>query len=220
MTWVVAAADEADQGWGPAYGLFATEVRKRKLREGVEIGVAFAGHSASMLERAGCIEKLWSVDPYLHQSGYDDPINVSQAKFDEMYEFALSRLGAFGDRSSLVRATSLDAAANIPGPVDFVYVDAVHTAEAVWSDLMLWTPRIRPGGLIGGHDYGHPNFPGVTRAVDHLISQTCWPFASAGEGVWWAERGAIDFGSLEPMPQVVEESSDSRVRQLIRRIRG
>ena len=119
-----------------------------------------------------------------------------------------------------MRATSLDAAAIIPGSVDFVYVDAVHTDEAVWSDLMLWTPRIMPGGLIGGHDYGHPNFPGVTSAVDHLISQTGWPFTSAGEGVWWAERGAIDFGSLEPMPQVEEESSDSLVRQIIRRIRG
>ena len=217
MNWVQAAAEEADADWGPAYGLLATEVSQRHLRHGVEIGVAFAGHSASLLERAECIEKLWSVDPYLHQSGYDDPINVSQIRFDEMYEFARDRLRQFGDRSTLIRATSIEAAEILKGEVDFVYVDAIHTAEALWSDFITWIPRIRLGGLISGHDYGHPNFPGVTSAVNHLIAQTDWLFVSAGEGVWSAERGALDVGTIAPMAREAEGSLFSR---LLRRLGG
>lgn len=37
---------------------------------------------------------------------------------------------------------------------DWVYIDALHTYEAVRNDLRAWWPKLRTGGLLSGDDYG------------------------------------------------------------------
>ena len=37
--------------------------------------------------------------------------------------------------------------------VDICYVDADHSYDGVYKDLETWTPKIKPGGIISGHDY-------------------------------------------------------------------
>ncbi len=62
-----------------------------------------------------------------------------------------------------------DAAALVPdGWADFVFIDAGHSYEAARQDIALWTPKVRAGGWLGGHDY-HPKFPGVIRAVREAV---------------------------------------------------
>jgi hypothetical protein len=41
---------------------------------------------------------------------------------------------------------------------------------------------VHPGGIISGHDYGDPTWPGVKRAVDQ-----CFPAESVGhaKSIWW-----------------------------------
>ena len=48
--------------------------------------------------------------------------------------------------------------------VDFCYVDAGHSYEAVTKDLKAWWPRMRPGAMFGGDDYTK-GYPGVQQAV-------------------------------------------------------
>ncbi|CAE8643805.1 unnamed protein product [Polarella glacialis] len=36
---------------------------------------------------------------------------------------------------------------------DFVYVDALHDRKSVLRDLRTWWPKLRPGGVMAGHDY-------------------------------------------------------------------
>lgn len=50
--------------------------------------------------------------------------------------------------------------------LDLVIIDALHTEEAVGEDIHLWTPKVRNGGIICGHDYDNKRFPGVKIAVD------------------------------------------------------
>jgi len=38
------------------------------------------------------------------------------------------------------------------GSVDFVFIDADHAEAAVKSDIAAWLPKVRPGGMIAGHD--------------------------------------------------------------------
>lgn len=47
--------------------------------------------------------------------------------------------------------------------LDFIFIDADHTYEAVLQDLIHWMPKLKPGGHIAGHDYF--NDPGVQKAV-------------------------------------------------------
>ncbi len=53
---------------------------------------------------------------------------------------------------------------------DFVFIDANHTYEAVHGDITAWYPKVRPGGVMAGDDYGNEGFPGVKQAVDELLS--------------------------------------------------
>ena len=64
--------------------------------------------------------------------------------------------------------TSEEAALNsaVQGQFDFVFLDAMHTYEDVKADIERWWPRVRSGGVMAFHDYGHHDFPGVKQAVD------------------------------------------------------
>jgi hypothetical protein len=55
--------------------------------------------------------------------------------------------------------------------VDFVFIDACHLYESVKADIENWLPKIRPGGWITGHDWEHPRFPGVTKAVTEMLGE-------------------------------------------------
>lgn len=50
--------------------------------------------------------------------------------------------------------------------LDLVFVDGSHAEKDVLEDCDVWLPKIRPGGTIAGHDYGHGQIPGVKLAVD------------------------------------------------------
>lgn len=73
----------------------------------------------------------------------------------------------------------------------FVFVDGNHTYEAVADDIRRWWPLIRPGGIIAGHDWGHPRDQrgvwGVTKAVVEFVGREGLMAAAVGE-VWWVKK--------------------------------
>lgn len=81
------------------------------------------------------------------------------------YDTFISAVRRFRNVTHFV-GTSEQAAAVIPSDYDMVFLDAMHTYEDVKADLERWWPRIRPGGILVCHDYGHDHFPGVKQAVD------------------------------------------------------
>ena len=57
------------------------------------------------------------------------------------------------------------AAATYPDQsLDFVFLDADHDYESVKADIAAWLPKVKPGGILAGHDY-MCGWPGVDRAV-------------------------------------------------------
>jgi predicted O-methyltransferase YrrM len=71
-----------------------------------------------------------------------------------------------GANVRLIPTTTLDAALAWREPIDWLYVDAAHDYDSVRADLVAWVPKVRPGGMILGDDYGHRLFPGVQQAWD------------------------------------------------------
>jgi predicted O-methyltransferase YrrM len=61
--------------------------------------------------------------------------------------------------------------------IDFVFIDASHDYDSVVADIKAWLPKVKPGGMISGHDYPHDP---VRRAVaDQLTTPigaqgACW----------------------------------------------
>ena len=91
------------------------------------------------------------------------------------------------DRIEFVHAASVDAAKRFADKsVDFVFIDADHSAKAVYEDLQAWVPKVRPGGVLAGHDYGSHRHYGVKPAVDFFFAQRSpKPVGTDADRVWW-----------------------------------
>lgn len=62
--------------------------------------------------------------------------------------------------------TSAQASQIVKKKFDMVFIDAMHGYEDVRADIEAWEPKIRDQGIMVFHDYKHPDFPGVQRAVE------------------------------------------------------
>ena len=153
-----------------------------------EIGVANGDFSEQILELANP-ERFYLIDPWLHQNedNYkNDPNNVDQAEADHRYESIQLRFRNEIKSGKIVvnRDYSFNAALNFPeGYFDWVYIDAMHTYEAVSEDLNTYWPKIKTEGFLLGHDYAnnegsrHMNF-GVVEAVNDFVDQVHCEFTA------------------------------------------
>lgn len=55
--------------------------------------------------------------------------------------------------------------------LDFVFIDASHEYDDVKADILAWLPKVKPGGILAGHDYyfNAEFFPGVYAAVNEVL---------------------------------------------------
>ncbi|MDQ3643979.1 MAG: class I SAM-dependent methyltransferase [Actinomycetota bacterium] len=143
---------------------------------GAEVGVKRGDYSEVILE-SWRGRHLISVDPWLSapDTDYVDVANVAQETHDAYYDETVARLARFGERSSVWRMTGTEAADRIPHHcLDFVYLDARHDYGSVKQDLEEWAEKVRPGGILAGHDYLDGNFAegrfGVKSAVDEFCA--------------------------------------------------
>lgn len=117
--------------------------------QGVEVGTEY-GEYAEVLCQANPQLHLTCVDPYTSYSDYRD--HKSQVKLDAMYEQAQRRLRPYN--VDFLRLFSTAAAASFKNEsLDFVYLDGNHSLPYVIADLHAWTPKVRRGGIISGHDF-------------------------------------------------------------------
>jgi len=143
------------------------------LGTGAEVGV-MKGEYSELLLRTWRGRRLISVDSWPLAEGVDpDDPDRGVARIESLLAETRRRLAPFGERSEIRRLDSIVAAAEIePGSLDFVYIDADHEYESVRADIEAWHDRVRPGGLLCGHDY-YDGFRtgamyGVARAVDEF----------------------------------------------------
>lgn len=136
------------------------------LTRGAEIGVWKGGFAEKMCRAIPGLSLL-CVDPWRTYEAYQEQKN-NQILMDAAYREAVARLAPFA--CTIRRQTSVEAAANVPDQsLDFVYLDGNHRRSFVIEDLTIWAPKVRPGGLIAGHDYrDNPRKPfiEVKAAVD------------------------------------------------------
>jgi hypothetical protein len=65
----------------------------------------------------------------------------------------------------IISGDSAESAARYEdGTLDAVFLDAGHDYEGVSRDIDAWRAKVRPGGILAGHDFC-PKYPGVARAV-------------------------------------------------------
>ena len=127
-------------------------------KRGVEVGVRYGYYSQVLCEKNPDLE-LTCVDPWAPYRRH------SKEAMQGTYEAAKARLAPYN--ATLVRKTSMEAVQDIPdGSLDFVYIDAMHEFDPVMMDILHWVPKVRPGGIVSGHDYCWYYQGGVVLAVD------------------------------------------------------
>jgi hypothetical protein len=192
------------------------------LGRGAEIGVKQGKYSEELLSnwRGG---ELVSIDPWLSADPdeYVDRSNVEQDEFDSYYQETRERLASYGSRSSIWRLTSVEAAEKVPDhSFDFVYIDARHDYDSVMEDLHAWCAKVRPGGVLAGHDYVDGDLPEgefyVKSAVDEFFGERGIPVhgtegPSAVESFpTWIVEVPEDGVSAAPIEKLGEDAADAQ----------
>lgn len=137
------------------------------FKSGLEMGVAEGIYAQLLLGKIPGL-KLYCVDAWEHYPGYDEYQNI-----DEVYKEARERLKGYN--CEIVRKFSMDAVRDFEdNSLDFVFIDGGHDFRNVASDIYEWSKKVRPGGIIFGHDYKfHHRFiqktPGHYSRIRHAI---------------------------------------------------
>jgi len=142
------------------------QIGDTKNKTMIEIG-SFIGESTIIF--AEHFKEVIAIDPFLPDYDPDDP--TSNFNFDEVYEEYLRRTSPYKNIKT-IRATSDDAISQFAGQkFDFIYIDGLHTYDGVKTDIINYQPLIKPGGIIGGHDYTKqlPHLIGVYDAVNEMF---------------------------------------------------
>jgi SAM-dependent methyltransferase len=159
----------------------------------VEIG-SFGGESTRVF--ADFAHHVFAIDPWLEE--YRSSIRDGCAS-DWVLEYLddnpvppMAQIEAIFDARvadrhnvSKLRIASREAVSLFaPASVDLVYIDSIHTGDAVRLHISEWRPKLRRGGIIAGHDYDPEIWPEVVNAVDDALCAPQYVFADTS----WAVR--------------------------------
>ena len=118
-------------------------------RVGAEIGT-LGGDYAKNLKKNNPDLILYCIDPW---EIYDGIQYFDQNKLTKYYNLAMQQLNEFKD-VHIIKKKSMDAVKEFKdNSLDFVYIDANHELPFVIEDLFYWSKKVKPGGIISGHDY-------------------------------------------------------------------
>ncbi len=156
--------------------------------EAAEIGVLRGDFSKLLLDRWKG-KTLHLVDPWRYLEGYHDISNLTNSDHEDCLRTTENNLSKHQGRYRLHRKLSAEAVRSFAdASLDFVYIDANHEFSAVLHDIRAWFPKIRPGGVLAGHDYLDGHLPegdfGVKSAVTKFESETGMRVRSTAERAW------------------------------------
>jgi len=152
---------------------------------GAEIGVLEGEFSADIL--ATPVKKLYLVDPWKHyETGYNDGANINQGGQDCRFRNVTAKF-ANEPRAIILREESgSPAVLESLQDVDWVYIDANHSYEAVWNDLT-WYSEMCDHLML--HDYCENEITrkhgwGVVRAVGDWLAVSGWKKVLVTDDEW------------------------------------
>lgn len=181
------ARAQAIKGWMSPTELRWLAERAAESAMVLEIGCALGRATRALGDHVR--GAVWSVDPwsgdYTNNNGTDArwfrKLAPSGDAMFARFQEHVADLIAMG-RVLPVRATARDAVQQLAaaGQFDLVFLDGDHRYREVVSDIDRFTPLVRSGGILAGHDYGRADWPGVKQAVDERFLA-----AQIVDTIWW-----------------------------------
>ena len=131
-----------------------------KFKVGAEIGVADGRYSQILCEeipglKLSCID-LWT--PY-------EQCWRTQDYQDKAFDQTKEKLKNY-DVNLIKKPSELASFDFEDNSLDFVFIDGSHTFDYVMTDIIMWSRKVKKGGIVSGHDYCHFTDSGVIEAVN------------------------------------------------------
>lgn len=109
------------------------------------------------------------------------------------------RAGGIDELVTPIQSPSVQAAQRFADEsLDFVFIDGEHLFESVVQDIRAWLPKVRPGGVLAGHDVDRLS---VQAAVQDRLPWSevrtqgnCWVYhkQEVKRGEWMHPTGPVD----------------------------
>jgi len=150
-----------------------TLLKNRVHTIGCEVGVHTGATSVVVLKALPKIKKYHAVDPWESYKTYDGtlyrkPGNKLYKNWSQAKQAFIRRTSPY-KKTVIHQKTSVDAVKKFKdGSLDWIFIDANHEYEYIKENLLLWTPKVKKGGLVSGHDYGN-KWKGIKKAVDEFV---------------------------------------------------
>ncbi len=131
----------------------------------VEIG-SYSGESSQVFVEE--VKFLYCIDPW--RNGYDSEDEASEiqpmAEIEQIFD---TRMKPYENYMKLKDTSVMASTTFDDESLDFVYIDGNHNIEAISNDIISWLPKIKPNGVIGGHDY---NINPINKRAGYVKSVT------------------------------------------------
>lgn len=113
--------------------------------------------------------KIFCIDPWSDYVEVNSPdqiyhmvgMGLIEKQFDARF-VALIQCG----KVVKCKMTSVEASVKLNRLFDVVYLDGNHALESILEDIRVWLPKVKPGGMLAGHDYDRES---VRQAVNRLL---------------------------------------------------
>jgi len=144
-------------GENPSRAYFADLFRKGCFRSGIEMGVADGRFSEHFLRLGSQVPLVWyMIEPFpnpelkkrfwISSDGTADFLNGTWSRQGIGRNAHTIFVQEFSTDSRLIR----DIADN---SIDFIYLDGAHDHDNVYKELSMYFRKVKPGGVLAGHDY-------------------------------------------------------------------
>lgn len=97
--------------------------------------------------------KLYCIDPWAAYTYYHPhKLEATEEDVEASHAEAVQRLVPYN--CEILRLPSVEGVKRFkPDSLDFVFIDGNHSLPYIAQDIACWSPVVRPGGIVYGHDY-------------------------------------------------------------------
>lgn len=101
---------------------------------------------------------------------------------NELYNRFVENMGSRIETIKSLKMTSLQASAYLDNNISAVFLDAAHDYKNVLLDIKSWILKIKPGGILCGHDY---TWTTVKNAVNDYTDLHKLKVNNNNHNIWW-----------------------------------